>query len=49
MTNFAAAALIFIPILSFLGFVGYIYATCSQNNVSNEQRNDYKKQYKDEI
>jgi hypothetical protein len=41
MTNAAAAALAIIPILSFLCFVAYVYATCSQEG-NDEQRNDYK-------
>ena len=42
MTNTAAAALIILPILSFLRFVWHIYATCSQD-VPNTQREDYLK------
>jgi hypothetical protein len=48
MTNYAAAALAIIPILSFLCLVVYIYAAHSQD-VPNTQRDDYLNQFKDEI
>lgn len=41
INNYAAAALVAIPILSFLIFVRYIYAAYSQEG-NDEQRNDYK-------